>query len=52
MCGLKAYVNMNENIYDSLRSVGGIPLPDDSTTDALKYLSVSLNFMDTWLKVF
>ena len=51
MCGLKSYNKLHEKFSESVSTVRGRPLSDDSTIDYLKSLSFSLNFIDTGLKV-
>ena len=50
MCEPKSYGKVHETSSDSVITVCGLPLPDDSTIDSLKSLSFSLNFIDTSLK--
>ena len=47
---LKYYINLHEKLSDEVIFGGGRPLPYDSTTYYLKYLSVGINFINTWLK--
>ena len=41
------YETVNKAGSDSVSSVGGIPIPNNFTTDALKSICVSIKFMDT-----
>ena len=47
---LKAYYNQHEKLLEVFIFGGGIPLPHDSATGAPRSLSVSINFIETWLK--
>ena len=51
MCGLNAYDKLHKTFSLSVSAGSGLPLPNDSTTDSLKYLGVIINFIYTWLKV-
>ena len=51
MCDLKTFDKLHEKLYDSGSTGGGQPLPDDSTTDYLKYLSFRIKFKNIWLKL-
>ena len=50
ICGLKACGNIHESLSELVSSGGGIPLLDYSKIDVLKSLSVSINFIEMWLK--
>ena len=50
MCSLNSYEKLHENFSDKVITWGGKTLTEDSTTYFLKSLSVSINFVDTWLK--
>ena len=49
MCVLKAYAKVHETSSDLVSTGGGKPITEDSKTEYIKALSVSFNFIDTWL---
>ena len=51
MCGLHVFNKENYNSTDATNFGGGRNIPDDSTTIYLVSLCVSINFIDTLIKV-
>ena len=52
MCSLVAHDKMQTNCeYDDI-STGDSSIPKDATTKSLKALGDTLNFIDTWIKLF
>ena len=51
ICAVDIYETENNTGYYSVISGGGISIPNVSKTYEMQSLYVSLNFMDTWLKV-
>ena len=43
---------MQPNDEDDESSIGDSSIPKDATTEALKVLCATLNFIDIWLKLF
>ena len=50
MCEIRAYETEKRTNYDSVISGGENPITDTSTTDALKYICVIIEFINSWLK--
>ena len=50
MCELITYATSHRTSYDYVRSGGGRLIPVTSNTESLKYICVSINFPDSWLK--
>ena len=50
MCSVRAYITEIRTSSGSIISGSGRPIPDTSTTDALKYLCISINFLVSWFK--
>ena len=51
MCSVEAYDIMHSTWNYGASSGGGRPLPDESTTDVLVSLGITLNFIDSWLQL-
>ena len=47
---MKSHKAEKRKSSDSIISDGGRPIKDNSNTDDLKYLCISINFIDPWLK--
>ena len=50
MCELTVYARINEKYYEYVCRDSGRELPDNLTTDALKSVCFSLNFIETGKK--
>ena len=47
-CSLVAHDRLHENKTDYESSIGDIVIPNDATVKAIKSLSATFNFIDTW----
>ena len=52
MCSLVAHDKIQQEYGDYESSIGGTSIPKNATTEALKALGGTLNFIDIWLKMF
>ena len=52
MCSITAYDRQQPTYVDDARSAGGIAIPKNETTVALKSLGATLNVIDFWIKHF
>ena len=52
MCFIKVYVKLHETCSNSEIIIGVISLPEISTTDVLKSLCITPNFIDIMLQIF
>ena len=52
MCYITAHDKLQPTYVDYARSVGGIAIPNNSTTVALESLGATLHFIDFWIKLF
>ena len=50
MCKMRTYETEKITSFDAVISGSGRPISDTSTTDVLKYLYISFNFITPWLK--
>ena len=50
MCTMRAYETEKITSSYYMMSRGGRHIPVTSTTDSLKYLFITINFLDSWLK--
>ena len=52
MCYIIAHDKQQPFYDDEESSIGGIPIPENATTEALEALGDTLNFIDCWLELF
>ena len=52
MCYLVAHDKIQSAYEDEENSIGGRSIPKNATTEALKSLGATLNFIDVWIKLF
>ena len=50
LCAIGYHENLNDHFPGSITIGGVIPLPRTSTTEALKLLGNTINFIVSWLK--
>ena len=52
MCSVDVFDKLHPARSDYLSNGGGRMLPGVSTTDAMKYIRNTINFIDIWLQTF
>ena len=50
MCYIYAHEKEHQSSWDDSISVGGRPIPSNSTIDALVLLSATIDFIECWIK--
>ena len=52
MCYIISHDKQQTVYADYESSIGGRPIPNNTTTDALESLGSNLNYIDCWLRLF